>query len=121
MVHIITSQTLLSHFHLIGSFKFGFLLLAPNDPIQNDVLLIIDQHAADERIQLERICHDTVLGANEDEKLAACMAAVKVTERSSEEQQRGIVERMGQCQFPFACAHGRPTVVGYTLQYYCNL
>ncbi|MCD6162564.1 MAG: DNA mismatch repair endonuclease MutL [candidate division Zixibacteria bacterium] len=41
----------------------------------------------------------------------ACHAAIKAGESLSQEQMQGLFNRLFECQEPFQCPHGRPTVV----------
>lgn len=41
----------------------------------------------------------------------ACHAAIKAGELLSQEQMQGLFNRLFECQEPFQCPHGRPTVV----------
>jgi DNA mismatch repair ATPase MutL len=92
---------------LVGYFKSGFILIECKNAIY-----IIDQHAADERVQLEMICmHKDVLRATEEEKLIACMNAVKLTDELDMVSQEKIIFALSKCSFPFICAHGRPTII----------
>lgn len=42
---------------------------------------------------------------------AACIAAVKAHDHLSFEEARGLLRQMAQCELPFSCPHGRPTVI----------
>ena len=75
------------------------------------------------RVQLERVCGEggkEVLRASEEDKLVACMSAVKVTEATSIGKQQEIINALADCQFPFICAHGRPTVIPLIVCSYTN-
>ncbi len=41
----------------------------------------------------------------------ACKAAVKANDKLSELEIKGLLKQMGECEFPFSCPHGRPTII----------
>ena len=45
----------------------------------------------------------------------ACKASVKANTNISYEEQERIIKNLFTCKFPFACAHGRPTMMKYPL------
>lgn len=91
----------------VGKFKSGFLLIEDDQGVY-----IIDQHAADERVQLEWICTGkSVLEATDIDKSMACMSAIKLTDECDEGKICTIISRLSDCTFPFICAHGRPTII----------
>ena len=56
------------------------------------------------------------LSTGEDPMMAlaasvACHAAIKAGDTLSQEQMQGLFRRLFECQEPFKCPHGRPTVV----------
>jgi DNA mismatch repair protein MutL len=42
---------------------------------------------------------------------AACRAAVKARDRLRLEEIERLVQELGECELPYTCPHGRPTVV----------
>lgn len=107
---VVLDANALQDCRIIGAFKKGFILVESSDK----VLLFVDQHAADERINLERVCREQdkhVLQASEQDQLVACMSAVKLTDQTTTDKQLKIVNELLKCEFPFACAHGRPTII----------
>lgn len=42
---------------------------------------------------------------------AACKAAVKAHDRVSFAEAEALIRQMGECEMPFSCPHGRPTVI----------
>jgi DNA mismatch repair protein MutL len=45
----------------------------------------------------------------------SCRSAVMAGDRLSEEQMRGLIDRMRQANLPFTCPHGRPTILSMPL------
>lgn len=101
--------------------------------------MIIDQHAAHERIRLEYLLSlkggRHVLGHLKDSHVLtldsldiklldstsdsscldsfnsrACHGAVKITDETSPEFQLELIDELFKCRFPYICAHGRPTM-----------
>lgn len=94
----------------LGNFYYpGFLLY--KHPLTS-TLYIVDQHAADERCRLEHLSSNRLPGVGFNELQSwACKGAVKLTEETSEEFRRELVERLIKCRDPMICAHGRPTII----------
>ena len=42
---------------------------------------------------------------------AACTKAVKAHDRISQPEAEALMRRMGECQLPYSCPHGRPTII----------
>lgn len=42
---------------------------------------------------------------------AACKAAVKAHDRLTHEEAEALIRQMGECDLPFSCPHGRPTIL----------
>ena len=75
-----------------------------------------------ERSSIEKVFRDLLSGfieslnTGEDPMMAmaaslACHAAIRAGESLSQEQMQGLFTRLFECQEPFKCPHGRPTVV----------
>jgi DNA mismatch repair protein MutL len=43
--------------------------------------------------------------------MAACKAAVKANDRLTVEEAESLLRQMAECDLPFSCPHGRPTVI----------
>ncbi len=68
---------------------------------------------------LARITEDgTFTGRTDAAKLAqaACKAAVKAHDKLNMEECSALLEQMAQCDLPFCCPHGRPTVIHLSKQ-----
>ena len=48
--------------------------------------------------------------------VAACKAAVKAHDRITEKEIRALLQQLSDCDQPFACPHGRPTIVNITIK-----
>ena len=48
-------------------------------------------------------------------KIAACRAAIKAGDELNEEEMHMLLEQLGECDLPFTCPHGRPTITEITL------
>jgi hypothetical protein len=74
-------------------------------------LWLFDQHASDERVQLEALQtkYEGQSRDLEELKMRACKSAVRFGDRLSDEQMRQLLNRLAICRDPFHCAHGRPT------------
>ena len=46
---------------------------------------------------------------------AACKAAVKAHDRLSVAECEALIKQMAKCEQPFACPHGRPTILNISL------
>lgn len=46
---------------------------------------------------------------------AACAAAVKAHDHLTLEEARGLLNQMSQCDLPFSCPHGRPTIINISI------
>ena len=46
---------------------------------------------------------------------AACKAAVKAHDRLTREECESLIRQMAECEQPFSCPHGRPTVLNISL------
>lgn len=42
---------------------------------------------------------------------ASCVRSVKAGERVGHEELKALIYRLGECEFPYTCPHGRPTLV----------
>jgi DNA mismatch repair protein MutL len=60
---------------------------------------------------------DTSIRESIEEKIAmkACKASVKAGALLTEPQMRSILNELGSCDKPYACPHGRPTIITITL------
>ncbi len=45
---------------------------------------------------------------------ASCIAAVKAHDQLTFEEARSLLKQMAQCELPFSCPHGRPTIINIT-------
>ena len=48
-------------------------------------------------------------------KMVACKASVKGNTRITEEDMESLINQLRQCDNPFNCPHGRPTIIHYTI------
>ena len=48
--------------------------------------------------------------------MAACKAAVKAHDKLDLSQAKNLLKMMGECEIPFACPHGRPTIIEFSLK-----
>ena len=48
--------------------------------------------------------------------VAACKAAVKAHDKIPEKEIRALLQQLSDCDQPFACPHGRPTIVNITIK-----
>jgi len=48
--------------------------------------------------------------------MAACKAAVKAHDKLSPEEASSLLRQMAQCEQPFTCPHGRPTVINISVK-----
>ena len=48
--------------------------------------------------------------------MAACKAAVKAHDKIPEKEIRQLLQQLSDCEQPFACPHGRPTIVNITIK-----
>ena len=46
--------------------------------------------------------------------MSACKAAVKANDRLTEKEALALLALLAECEQPFACPHGRPTVLNIT-------
>jgi DNA mismatch repair ATPase MutL len=128
----LVSQLQSGDFEIIGEFTKGFIIFK----VQN-FIYAADQHAVHERLRLEMLESDyrkndykpsrlkkDVLDVQLVEELRAtrifdlyalktraCKGAIKITDQISREQMREMLQTLGTLQFPFICAHGRPSIV----------
>ncbi len=58
----------------------------------------------------------TAPGSLEKIATAACKAAVKAHDKLSTREIESLIEQMKQCEIPFSCPHGRPTVINITVK-----
>lgn len=54
--------------------------------------------------------HPNLRSSLEAFKSRACQGATKITDILSSEQQKALLIALFLCDFPFICAHGRPTI-----------
>lgn len=47
---------------------------------------------------------------------AACKAAVKAHDELTSAECKGLLKQMGECELPYCCPHGRPTIIHLSLQ-----
>ena len=47
---------------------------------------------------------------------AACKAAVKAHDELTMAECRNLLKQMGECELPYCCPHGRPTIIHFSLQ-----
>jgi DNA mismatch repair protein MutL len=47
---------------------------------------------------------------------AACAAAVKSHDRLTSGEALGLLHQMAQCELPFSCPHGRPTIINISIR-----
>ena len=67
---------------------------------------------------LARITEDgTFTGRTDAAKLAqaACKAAVKAHDKLTMEECDALLDQMAQCELPYCCPHGRPTILHISL------
>ena len=82
----------------------------------NAIPAAMRQDNAEEVFQeiLARITEDgTFSGRTDAPKLAqaACKAAVKAHDKLNMQECNALLEQMSQCDLPFCCPHGRPTII----------
>lgn len=46
--------------------------------------------------------------------LVACKASIKANQAQTNDDLRTLIQRLGACQFPFTCPHGRPIVISFS-------
>lgn len=108
------SRDFLKDLKAIGQFDLKGILAKRNCKEFYEIW-IFDQHACDERINLEKILFDlgemtTETIHNRDEiNMKACRSAVKFGDKLNSTEQEEILKKLGNCLEPFHCAHGRPT------------
>jgi DNA mismatch repair protein MutL len=51
----------------------------------------------------------------DDIAMASCKAAVKAHDKLNMIEARKLMEDMAQCELPFSCPHGRPTIINITI------
>ena len=66
---------------------------------------------------LSRLASDSPAQKNPLERIAraACKAAVKAHEKLTKEECEALLHQLSQCEQPFSCPHGRPTVLNISL------
>mgnify|MGYP000927224240 CR=1 FL=1 len=69
------------------------------------------------RDMLSELMDDATTGRNELDVIArcACKAAVKAHDYLTLEEARGLIAQMAQCELPFSCPHGRPTIINISI------
>jgi DNA mismatch repair protein MutL len=63
---------------------------------------------------LELLINEENLSGGVDKSViaqAACKKAVKAHDRLTVEEAEALVRQMGECELPYSCPHGRPTVI----------
>lgn len=94
-------------FRVIGQFNSQFILIRINR-----IILIIDQHALHERIQLERILRNRKRRFDlEVAKELACRNSIRFNTPLSEFKMNEIVRKVTNLKNPFICCHGRPSIL----------
>ena len=48
--------------------------------------------------------------------MASCKAAVKAHDRLTLEEARSLFRQMAECELPFSCPHGRPTIINISVR-----
>ena len=68
---------------------------------------------------LDGLVEDEPAGKNssglEKVAMAACKSAVKANDKLSAEEALSLLRQMAQCEMPFSCPHGRPTVINISI------
>jgi DNA mismatch repair protein MutL len=69
------------------------------------------------RDMLSELMDDSLTGRNQLDVIArcACKAAVKAHDFLTLEEARGLIAQMAQCELPFSCPHGRPTIINISI------
>ena len=95
----------LTRLRFVGQFNMSFLVFAHD----KETLVLFDQHAVHERIRLE---HLKKFGGDKEElKTEACRGAIKFGDAVSRDTALQMIGQLVKCEFPFACAHGRRSVL----------
>ena len=48
--------------------------------------------------------------------MASCKAAVKAHDDLSLEEAQSLFKQMAECELPFSCPHGRPTIINISMK-----
>lgn len=69
------------------------------------------------RDMLSELMDDSLAGRNQLDVIArsACKAAVKAHDFLTLDEARGLMAQMAQCELPFSCPHGRPTIINISI------
>lgn len=110
----VTKQDM-NNWQVIGQLDRKFILVCNRQTPSKDNLLILDQHAVHERIQLEALIdsHEGQMSGGELEalKTKACRSAIMFGDALTRAECVVLVYKLSSCRFPFQCAHGRPSIV----------
>ncbi len=69
------------------------------------------------RDMLSQLLDENITGHNELDVIArcACKAAVKAHDTLTLEEAKSLIAQMAQCELPFSCPHGRPTIINISI------
>ncbi len=70
---------------------------------------LFDQHASQERVNLEKILANEADIQREAANMKACKSSCRFGDELDNVKQYEILSQLSKCQEPFHCAHGRPT------------
>ena len=73
------------------------------DSIRNIIDVIIKEKDFNTRVFNEKLA-----------QMAACKSSIRANEYIDHERQQNLLDKLIECDNPFNCAHGRPTIIKYT-------
>lgn len=94
---------------VIGQFDKKAILAMRNGTDGSKEIWIFDQHACDERINLEKFQRSGKEMTRDEMNMKACRSAFKFGDSLTYLKQEEIIKSLEECNEPFHCAHGRPT------------
>lgn len=101
----ISTNNIIFKINIIGQLNNQFILCK-----YDQILIIFDQHAIHERIRLEAFLKVSKENL-EVLKLKACRGAIKFGQCLGYEIICKLINQLQKCQWPYICAHGRPSVL----------
>ena len=108
------------HFDILNSFGFNIeefgtnTIIIRSHPVwikegyeEEDIKKVIDIMISNEKFDLERFVYR--ISATQ-----ACRMSIKANDYLSYEDQEYLLDTLRNCENPFTCPHGRPTIITYT-------